>query len=275
MLVLGTIFFTLLGVIVGSFLNVVILRFNTGKGIGGRSMCLACKKQLTWQELIPIVSYFALKRQCKGCGVKVSWQYPLVEIATAVLFGCIFIQQSYLLYEGALCAFMLAMLTYLIVWSLLVVIFVYDLRHKIIPNVFAYSLAIITLGFYLVTTPTMIWFTMPWLLDTLAGLIFFFPFFALWFMSRGRWIGLGDGKLALSIGWLLGFTTGLSAIVLAFWIGALFAIGLMLLAKLKGRGSSITMKSEVPFGPFLIIGTLIGFFVPLDFFGIELLLSFM
>src|SRR3989338_3931288 len=77
----------ILGAIVGSFLNVVILRYNTGVSFfSGRSFCPSCGKKLSWYELVPVVSFFALRRKCAGCDSKISWQYPLVEIATGLLF---------------------------------------------------------------------------------------------------------------------------------------------------------------------------------------------
>jgi len=269
-------FFVLLGVIVGSFLNVVILRYNTGRGINGRSMCLSCAKQLYWHELLPIVSFFALRRRCGGCKSKVSWQYPLVEMSTAVLFGLIAWKYLPFLYSEGLMVFAGYMVPMLTVWSLFVVIFVYDIYHKIIPNGLVYAIALLTLVFRLVEGPPQASVLQtPAALDMWAGVLLFIPFFALWLLSRGTWIGLGDGKLALGIGWLLGFVYGLTALVLAFWIGAVFAIVLMLITKLKYRGRAITMKSELPFAPFLIIGTVIVFFIPMDLLQIGLLFEFL
>lgn len=267
---LAVIFFAGLGIIIGSFLNVIILRYNTGRGTSGRSMCLSCGKGLTWHELIPVISFFALGRRCRGCKGKLSWQYPLVEIATALLFVVIFYTQMPLLVSGSVSAFMLNMLLLLTIWSIFVVLFVYDLYHKIIPDGLSYSLAVIALIYRLIHIPYDAWNTLPVLLDISAGVLFFLPFYALWKISDGRWIGLGDGKLALSIGWLLGFVTGLSALVLAFWIGAAVGIALLLISALNKRFARLTMKAEIPFAPFLIVGTLIGFLVPLDFFGINL-----
>ena len=84
------IIFSILGLIIGSFLNVVILRFNTNKTLGGRSGCMACEKELNWYELIPVFSFFALQGRCSGCQTKISVQYPLVELATGVIFGVLF-----------------------------------------------------------------------------------------------------------------------------------------------------------------------------------------
>lgn len=112
------------------------------------------------------------------------------------------------------------------------------------------------------------------MLDVFAGFIFFIPFFCLWYFSNGKWIGLGDGKLALGIGFLLGFVPGLSAIILSFWIGALVSLAILLIDYLNGRRSNITIKTEIPFAPFLISSTFVLFIFPFDILGITLLLNF-
>jgi prepilin signal peptidase PulO-like enzyme (type II secretory pathway) len=269
MILFISIFFLILGSIIGSFLNVVILRLNTGRGLNGRSGCLSCAKKLHWHELVPIISFFALKRRCSGCKSKISWQYPLVEISTALIFLGVFLKQLPIFYYAPVLS-ILGLVIYLIIWSILIVIFVYDLKHTIIPNTLVYTFSGLAFVFSLISIPYDLWFKFPYVLDIFSGLIFFIPFFLLWFLSRGRWIGLGDGKLALGIGCLLGFISGLSAIVLSFWIGAIFAVFLMLLSRLNISVRGITIKSEMPFAPFLIIGTLILFFVPLDILGLAL-----
>ncbi len=269
MTIIFSIFFLILGAIIGSFLNVVILRMNTGRGLNGRSGCLSCNKQLHWHELIPVVSFFALKTRCAGCKSKVSWQYPLVEISTALIFFGVFLKQLPII-ENVPVLGIIQLIFYLIIWSILVVIFVYDLRHTIIPNSLVYVFSSLAFVLTLITIPYDFWLKFPYYFDVFAGFIFFIPFFLLWFFSGGRWIGLGDGKLAIGIGFLLGFVSGLSAIILAFWIGAIYAILLMLVSRLNIKGHNITIKSEIPFAPFLIIGTLILFFVPLDVLGLAL-----
>ncbi|MEY2702943.1 MAG: hypothetical protein RLY43_1581, partial [Bacteroidota bacterium] len=168
MIQLFSIFFIILGAIIGSFLNVVILRINTGRGLNGRSGCLSCNKKLHWHELIPIVSYFVLKRRCSGCKSKISWQYPLVEISTAILFFAIF-QKQIPVFEYAPLLALIEIIFYLIIWSILVVIFVYDLRHTIIPNKLVYLFAILAFILNLIQIPYDMWFQTPYLLDILSG----------------------------------------------------------------------------------------------------------
>lgn len=269
MTIIFSIFFLILGLIIGSFLNVVILRMNTGRGLNGRSGCFSCAKKLNWYELIPVISFFALRGRCSVCESKISWQYPLVEISTGLIFLGIFLKQLSVFDYAPMLA-IIGMIFYLIIWSILIVVFVYDLYHTIIPNKLSYSFAGLAFIFNLIQIPTDFWFKFPFYLDILAGFIFFMAFFLLWFFSGGRWIGLGDGKLALGIGFLLGLVSGLSAIILSFWIGAIVAVCLMLVSRLNIKVSNITIKSEIPFAPFLIIGTLILFFLPIDILGLAL-----
>ncbi|MCR4274959.1 MAG: prepilin peptidase [Candidatus Campbellbacteria bacterium] len=249
-----------LGAIVGSFLNVVILRYNTGRTIAGRSGCAQCGAQLRWFELLPIGSFLIQKGKCRTCGSSISWQYPLVELLTAILF----VLNYYRFGIENLTTFVFS----LVIWALLVVILVYDMRHKIIPDAFVY--AFIAFSFIALFLPahTGESFASPSLNILLAGPLIALPFAFLWLVSGGRWMGFGDAKLALGIGWVLGITGGLSALFFAFWIGAVVSIVLVCvdyaqyahacaLSEVHGR---FTMKSEVPFAPFLILGFAIVFF---------------
>src|SRR5574343_2050011 len=108
------------GAIVGSFLNVVSLRFNTGVGLGGRSKCMSCGTGLTWKELVPIFSFLFQRGACKKCKSKISWQYPLVEFVAGVIFVLIFIIFPPTSYVAGL-----QTLLYIIATCLLLVISVY------------------------------------------------------------------------------------------------------------------------------------------------------
>jgi prepilin signal peptidase PulO-like enzyme (type II secretory pathway) len=111
-------------------------------------------------------------------------------------------------------------------------------------------------------------------LTLLAGPVLFLPFFILWIVSNGRWIGLGDGKLALGFGWMLGLDYGLSAIVLAFWIGAVVSIFLIARERLNLKKKQLTMKSEIPFAPYLILGYAIVYFLSIDVMGLHTLIQY-
>jgi prepilin signal peptidase PulO-like enzyme (type II secretory pathway) len=238
------------GTIIGSFLNVVALRYNTGRSINGRSACFSCGHKLSWYELVPLFSFIASLGKCRSCKSKISWQYPLVEALTGILFVLLFN------YFGLT----LHLLFWVILVSLLIVIGVYDLRHKIIPDGLVYAFSIIALLGHVLLGEFNFWFVA-------AGIILFIPFFFLWFISKGKWIGLGDGKLALGFGFALGLVDGISAIVLAFWIGAVVSVLL-----LAFKGKQLTIKSEIPFGPFLILGFLLILFFGWDVVGLRQLL---
>jgi len=226
----------LFGLVVGSFLNVVICRLKTKETvITGRSHCPQCRAVLKWHDLIPVFSFLIQKAKCRYCQKKISWQYLLVEIATGLLFIFIFNQ----LYPDYI-----NLIYYLIVSSLLLVIFVYDLKHYIIPDKIVFPGIALAL-LYLVYTQSLspIW----------AGLGASGFFLALVLVSKGRWMGLGDVKLAFFMGLILDWPGILVALFLSFFSGAI--IGLILIG-FKKKG----FKSEIPFGPFLVGSTLIAMF---------------
>lgn len=257
------------GAVIGSFLNVVSLRFNTGIGLGGRSMCMSCGTQLTWKELLPIVSFAAQKGSCKKCKSKISWQYPLIEAAAGAVFVLI-------LYFFPPVSMLAAIHTavYLVTACLLLVITVYDVRHKIIPDQFVYVFALLALANLFISSSDAsvtsaaagaLW-QMPSYFALLAGPLIALPFAFLWLVSRGRWMGLGDAKLALGIGWLLGISGGVNAVILAFWIAA--AVSVIWLFATYRR---FKPRTEVPFGPYLILGMYLVLFFRIQVLDVHLL----
>ena len=260
MITILTLIFFILGLIIGSFLNVVILRLNTEKTFGGRSGCMSCKNQLVWYELIPVFSFLGLRGRCRNCKAKISIQYPIVEFLTGVIFAALFLKFQDIFFFSPTLVFSFTYAYYASVFSLLLVIAVYDLRHKIIPDILTLFLGIISfvglflfngLGFY----PHI-----PSLLELLSGLIIAAPFAFFWFVSRGTWMGLGDAKLAISLGWLLGLSRALSGIVVAFWVGAIIGLALVVFSRKHG------MKTQIPFAPYLVLGTFLAFLFELHLF---------
>ncbi len=261
------------GTIIGSFLNVVILRQGQ-KSLNGRSECVNCHKKLKWYELIPVLSFLIQKGRCRGCKSKISWQYPLVEIVTGILFLLIFnLSAGRQVFNISMFQFF-DLISLWLIFSLLIIIFVYDLYHKIIPDFWSFLLAVVALirlliidfqGFNLTAT---FW----------AGPILAFPFIFLWVISKGKWLGLGDAKLIVGIGWFLGLVDGSSAIILGVWIGALMGLLLILISKINNSKrlffltKNFTIKSELPFAPFLIIGTGLVYFLGWDVWGLSLVL---
>ncbi len=262
-------FFTFIfGTIIGSFLNVVILRFHTGRGVSGRSGCFSCGHTLSSLELIPIVSFLLLKGKCKNCHAKISPQYPIVEALTGLLF-CVLASSSGVTISTLLSFATLALTLDMIIWSVLMVITVYDLKHMIIPDVLSGLFALLTgLKLLLVSfttgTPSHV------IVDHLvSAFVLSGFFFALWLISKGRWIGLGDSKLAFGMGLYLGLAVGLSAFAYAFWIGASVALLRIAYERVIDGKRGVTMKSEIPFAPFLIVGTLLAFILQTDVFHVE------
>ena len=268
------IFVFIFGTIVGSFLNVLVLRYNTGVSIArGRSFCFSCGKKLGPLELIPVLSFVLQGGKCKGCHSKISWQYPIVETLTGLLFVGVFIK--YLGLTGIYFDTWYVIIS-LIIMAVLVSITVYDLRHKIIPDGLVVTfgvLALIKIGvdfFSMIATPYEIKSHLIYYL--IAGPILALPLFLIWFFSKGKWMGLGDPKLVLGIGWFLGPVMGLSAIILAFWTGAVYGLVLLTLSKFKWHGLKINGQTEVPFAPFLVLGFVFVYFFKFDVLGLAFLI---
>lgn len=223
------------GLIVGSFLNCIIYRLETEQSfLKGRSFCPQCKHLLSFWDLIPVFSFLFLKGRCCYCRKKISLQYPLVEIFTALIF-----------LQIANCQNFINFIYLIIIACFLIIIFVYDLKHYIILNKVIYPAIIVALIYNL--------FFDQFIFLILVGLGAALPFFLIVAASKGKWMGGADIKLAFLMGLLLGWPNILTALFLAFLIGAFF--GLILMA-LKRKN----LKSEIPFAPFLISGTFIALF---------------
>lgn len=265
MLIIYYSFFLILGLIVGSFLNCLIYRLEKRKNfVFGRSFCPKCNHQLSFFDLIPLLSFFLLKGKCRYCSQKISWQYPLVEITTGLLFISIFHFQFSIFNQISFFAF-LKLFYYLLIGSFLIAIFVYDLKHYLIPDKIVYPAIIIVFLYQLFKSlEFIIWnFFGIWKLEienleplilsiiSAAGAAAFFLLIVL--ISRGRWMGLGDVKLAFLMGLFLGYPHILLALFFSFFLGAIIGIILVIFKKK-------TLKSEIPFGPFLVAGTFLAFF---------------
>lgn len=269
-----------LGLIVGSFLNVVSLRFGFREAHRSRSACPSCNAELKWHELVPLASFLAQRGVCRHCGSALSMQYPLVELGVGILFllaGSAAPQPLNILGFAHLAA----VLFFLSSFSLLVV---YDIRHTLVPSRFAWALFVGALLIPLLEAAGSPHALAP-LLDSAFGALSLGGFFALLILiTRGSGMGRGDVYVAASVGVFFGLERGIEAVTIAFWTGALVGVSLIgatrILrkffphARLPTALAGVRMKSEVPFVPFLFLGTLIGMFgnfSPLSF--VEYLLS--
>jgi len=187
--------------------------------------------------LIPVLSFLFLRGKCRYCQKKISWQYPLAELGTAVVF---FLASFF----SSDC---LSLAYYLVASSFLIVVFIYDLKHYLIPDKVIYPAILVSLVFIFTKQFSLF---VPFLLSALGAALFFGLIIL---VSRGKWLGWGDVKLAIFMGLLLGWPKIVLALFLANFLGAMIGIGLVL-----SRRKSF--KSEVPFGPFLVAGTLISLF---------------
>jgi len=291
----------LFGLIIGSFLNVVVLRYGTKSANKKRSFCFSCGKTLRFFELIPVASFFIQKGRCRGCFSSISWQYPIVELLTGTVFASIVYHNLQPVYDYSATTYLLPLFAslswwfvvgcQLLVWSFLIAIAVYDLRHKIIPNKLVYSASFVSFLLFLFSY---FMFHTPSLLDFLGGPLLALPFALIWLFSRGRAMGLGDAKLILLFSWFIGFSGALSAVLIGFWMGAgvaLFGIALKAVASITTQPTSVrakrrhilfpglrsvvrnlTMKSELPLAPFLIVGLFIVYVWGVDVTGLGVLL---
>jgi prepilin signal peptidase PulO-like enzyme (type II secretory pathway) len=230
------IFVFIFGVCIGSFLNCVIYRLEQKRKITGRSFCPNCKHKLSWIDLFPVFSFLCLGGKCRYCRNKISIQYPLAELATGALFILLFNYQN-----------ILQSVFYWIIASFLIILFIYDLKHYLIPDMVLFPAIAITLIYNLISPYSITKFWLVFFAIIIASGFFLVIFLA----SKGKWMGFGDVKLAILMGLLLGLPNVLVALFLAFFFGAIIGVILMIFGK-KG------LKSEIPFGPFLIAGTFLA-----------------
>jgi len=234
-----------LGLAIGSLLNVVILRFDDLKSIlTTRSHCPHCKRTLAWYELIPFLSYIALRGKCRTCKYEISIQYPLVEVGTGLMFALFYWQFG----------FSWILIPYLLITCLLIVIFTYDILHLLIADILVW-LAIGIWVVWLILDYFFIGHSLSILINSLYGGLILGGFLAiLVVVSREKWMGAGDIKLGFLLGAIMAWPQVLVGGFLAFMIGSIF--GLILIASKKK-----SMKDQIPFAPFLILGMFISIFL--------------
>ena len=246
----------LIGLAVGSFLNVVSFRFKPenrvfdSRKFSGRSACPYCQKTLRWYELIPMVSFFVQAERCRSCGHQLSWQYPLGEL----LSGLIFVAVPYILYPES---YILSII-WIFVLLILLLISLIDFRHFFIPDELTWLLMVF--GFVLIILKSQTsflrhyallfsfsWLENIWFNHLFAGVAAAVFFGLIFYLGKGKILGGGDIKLAFALGLILGWPDIAAALFFAFLLGGLFGF-ILLISRRK------TMKDYLPLAPFLAIG---------------------
>ena len=246
------------GLVVGSFLNCLMYRLKIEQSfLTGRSYCPNCKHNLSWYDLVPVFSFAVLGGKCRYCFKPISWQYPLVELATAVLF----VAAGLRLVPGAVYDFpsasqILTLFYYWAVMAVLVIVFVYDLKWYLIPDEAVFTGLALSVLFYFgrFLYELRLAGIYDWSLLTnhfLSAVLSLAFFLSIFLVSRGRWMGFGDVKFSVFMGLALGFPAILAGLFFAFFLGAIIGLGLILFKRKE-------VSSEIPFGPFLATGTVIA-----------------
>lgn len=273
-------FLFLIGLAVGSFLNVVSFRYQPSRKtwekevFWGRSHCLFCKKKLSWYELIPLLSFLIQGGKCRSCKNRISFQYPVVELLGGLIFVLVpLFLKNFFFYFPPLASWIWVFAAFLWILVLLdlLLVFLIDLKHYLIPNILNLLLLVLAVAWIFLGTqgrifensfagsflksfsaifPTIENVWLAHLAGALVGGIFFFLIVLL---SAGKAMGMGDVKLIFALGLLFGWPDILLIIFVAFILGALVSLILILLGKKK-------VSDLVPFGPFIVLAAVATFF---------------
>ena len=234
------IFLIIIGGLWGSFANVCIVRLPEDKGVvSGRSNCPKCKKQINWYDNIPVISYFILNGKCRKCKKPISFQYVVVELLSIVSFVTI-----YLIYGFSFTTLLL------IILSLgFIIIFFIDLKHFIIPDVITFPL--MALGFIKSFIPNLDPLFPYYVLSLIGGVFAYGIIWGIIFfykqVKKKEGMGLGDAKLLSAIGFWFGWIS----IPFVIFLSSIIALLSVIPSLLK---NSKSMSSQIPFGPYLILG---------------------
>lgn len=230
-----TLLIALLGLALGSFLNVVVPRLKKRQSLGGRSRCLRCRHQLATRDLVPLLSFILLRGRCRYCRRRISWRYPAVEFVTAAALVVLFFRFG-LTMDWVVGAVLLLFL---------IALFVFDLLYRLVPDEVSLpgaGLALIGSIGLGIAASSLVW-------GALLGAGFFAVQF---FGSRGRWVGDGDIRLGLLAGVSLGFRRTVVALVLAYVGGALLSLVLLITKR-------ATLRTQLPFGSLLTVAVFVCF----------------
>ena len=230
-MILQMVSLVVLGLVFGSFISALTWRYPLGISIAkGRSICPRCKKQIAWFDNIPLFSFIFLGGKCRNCKKIISWRYPAIELSTALGF---FLTFQGLTLKGEYSIYSLTIA--LILFCILEIIFIIDLEHRIIPDLFIFLGLFFSL-FIVQNSP---------LTNLLSGFVCASFLLIIHLLTKGRGMGLGDVKFAILGGIIVGLPLSPVWLFIAFLTGALTGI-ILILSKKAG------LKSKVAFGPFLV-----------------------
>jgi len=235
---LFSIFVFIFGLIIGSFLNCLIWRLYKDESLAGRSYCPQCRRTIAWYDNIPLLSFFLLQGRCRHCREKISWQYPLVELMTAILFLLTFQADSF----NSQFSWLLLRDWFLIIT--LVIVFVYDLRWQFVPVKVIWLMGAliwilnIILGVSWITTLSF---------AALGAIFFCFQYF----LTKKKGVGEGDIWLGAFLGAAYP-SAGLLLLIMVLSYGLGSIISLILVLRTKKN-----WKSRIALGPFLASGAII------------------
>jgi leader peptidase (prepilin peptidase) / N-methyltransferase len=234
-----------LGLIFGSFATAIAYRIPRKESLGGRSRCPECGATISAAQNVPLFSYLFLRGRCRNCGVRIHWRYPLIELFSAILFVAALLRFE-LTFRAAV---------YAALFWVLPVLTAIDLEHKLLPNRLVYP-AFIT-GWVLLTVLAFVEGTPRALIDAAIGMLIFGGFFFLVAFIYPAGMGGGDVKLAFVLGTFLGYLGGFGLVLLGMFVSFLIGgiVGVAVMA-ITGGGR----KMQVPFGPFMAVGTLVTIF---------------
>lgn len=250
------------GTLIGSFLNVVIWRLPREAGLSGRSHCPSCHKQLKPYELFPLLSYLSSAGKCRQCGKPISMRYPAIEAITGLLFvvAWLIVQPS-----TADISQWLVFAKMLIVISSAIVIFVIDFEHFLILDK-----VLLTVGVMVLPVNVILDVVLGHSFGNsivISGLVGAFLagtiFYLIWLASKGKWMGFGDVKLVILLGFIFGYAHMGILLLLAFWLGMIISLALLASGKAK-------MTSKLPFGTFLSVSAVVVLFFGQDLLNLYL-----
>ncbi|TSC87423.1 MAG: Uncharacterized protein G01um10147_600 [Microgenomates group bacterium Gr01-1014_7] len=283
----------IVGTALGSFAKAIADRSLTNRSFWGRSCCEGCKKNLPWYDLLPVFSFFLLHGKCRYCRKGIGIEYLLVEVVMGVLIGYLFNQQvsnfQFSIFNFKFLIFIIDLLFKTFFITVLVALFLTDIKKMLIPDRVVLPAIVISIVFIIFITVmkiTFLYFSLnqtrigqlllpphsdyfqrhalmiaePLFLGILMGVLIGGFFMALIIITRGKGMGGGDVKLGALMGLVLGFPNSILALMVAFLSGAIISLILIF-------GGKKHLKSAIPFGPFLVFGSLVALFFGKEIFN--------